>query len=60
MVKSKTVAATVPKNDKRALGFIKRIGSTTFTVNIHFSKTGKETVEDRIFRLIEREADNIA
>jgi hypothetical protein len=33
----------------------KRIGSTTFTVAIHFSDNGKETLEDKILRLIERE-----
>ncbi len=34
----------------------KRIGSTTFHVIVWFSSTGKETLEDKIHRLIEREA----
>ncbi len=34
----------------------KRIGSTTFTVNVRFSSTATETLEDKIHRLIEREA----
>ena len=34
---------------------LKRIGSTTYVVTVHFSKTSKETMEDKIFRLIERE-----
>ena len=33
----------------------KRIGSTTYVVSVHFSKTSRETMEDKIFRLIERE-----
>jgi hypothetical protein len=36
----------------------KRIGSTTYEVSIHFSETSTETLEDKILRLIEREAEN--
>jgi hypothetical protein len=36
----------------------KRIGSTTYKVNVHFSETSKETMSDKIIRLIEREAAN--
>ena len=36
--------------------FVKRIGSTTYKVSVHFSKTSKETMNDKILRLIEREA----
>jgi len=36
----------------------KRIGSTLFIVNVHFSKTAKETMEGKILRLIEREVCN--
>ena len=39
--------------------FLKRIGSTNYEVSIHFSQTSKETLEDKIFRLIEREAQNL-
>ncbi len=38
----------------------RRIGSTTFTITVHFSDTGKETVEDKIIRLMEREVERIA
>jgi hypothetical protein len=34
---------------------LKRVGSTIYTVNIHFSKTSKETIKDKILRLIERD-----
>lgn len=40
--------------------FSKRIGSTTYLVSVHFSRTGRETVEDKIMRLIESEAGKTA
>ena len=39
---------------------LKRIGSTTYKVTVRFSGTSKETMEDKLLRLIEREADKIA
>ena len=38
----------------------KRIGSTTFLVNVRFSSTSTETLEDKIHRLIQREVDKVA
>ncbi|MCL1794476.1 MAG: transposon-encoded TnpW family protein [Oscillospiraceae bacterium] len=35
---------------------MKKIGSTIYEVNIYFSKTSKETLNDKIIKLIEREA----
>jgi hypothetical protein len=37
-----------------------RVGSTIFRVNVHFSRSGKETMEDKVLRIIEREVSNIA
>jgi hypothetical protein len=34
----------------------KRIGSTTYVVNVRFCENAKETLEDKILRLIESEA----
>ena len=39
---------------------LERIGSTTFEVTIYFSSTSKETMEDKILRLIEREVRDSA
>ena len=36
--------------------FKKRIGSTVYTVSVHFSRTSRETAEDKILKLIESEA----
>jgi len=38
---------------------LKRIGSTTYEVSVHFSQTSKETAQDKILRLITREAKTI-
>ena len=37
----------------------KRIGNTNYIVSVRFSETSKETLEDKIFRLIEREAKTL-
>jgi len=44
------------RSDTAAAGFKKRIGSTVYTVSVHFSKTSRETIEDKILRRIESEA----
>jgi len=38
----------------------KRIGSTTYVVSVRFSQTSRETMQDKILRLIESEVDKIA
>jgi hypothetical protein len=53
-----TRTQTPQTSDKKPLRLTRRIGSTTYKVNVHFSRTSKETVGDKIFRLIEREAAN--
>jgi hypothetical protein len=35
-----------------------RIGSTTYKVSIRFSETSKETIEDKILKLVEKGAEN--
>jgi len=38
----------------------KRIGSTTFVVAVHFSRTDKESMQDKVLRLIESEVRHSA
>ena len=33
-----------------------RIGNTTYKVNVHFSRTSRETMNDKIIRMIKNEA----
>ena len=54
-----TSAAMTP-TEAEPVKLQKRIGSTVYTVSIHFCKTGQETMEDKILRLIRREASEIA
>ncbi|MBQ9349192.1 MAG: transposon-encoded TnpW family protein [Oscillibacter sp.] len=34
----------------------RRIGSTTYKIKVHFDDTSRETMEDKIFRLIREES----
>ena len=50
----------MPKQKQNtAMRLTKRIGTTTYKVNVHFSETSKETIGDKIIRLIQSEADNV-
>lgn len=48
-------AALTARNGREPVKLLERIGSATVEVSIHFSNTSKETMEDKILRLIERE-----
>lgn len=48
--------AAAERTDK-PLCLTKRIGSTTYKVSVHFSQTSKETMGDKIIRLIEKDAE---
>ncbi|MDR2532282.1 MAG: transposon-encoded TnpW family protein [Oscillospiraceae bacterium] len=37
------------------ISFTKRIKSTVYEVNVYFSQTSKETINDKIIRLLKRE-----
>ena len=56
MLTSKASKAENGKNEPMRL--TERIGQTTYKVNVHFSKTSKETIGDKIIRMIENEAAN--
>ena len=52
--------ATVERReDAEQPTFTKKIGGTTYQVNVHFSKTSKETITDKILRLIKREVSGL-
>ena len=53
-----TSAAPNSQNGNEPVKLLKRIGSTTVEVTVHFS--GKETMADIVRRLLEREVMNIA
>jgi len=45
------------KNPTNPESFVmqRRIGSTTFIVNVHFNKEGRETLEEKMLRLMKNE-----
>ena len=42
-------------SEREPLTMRKRVGSTTYVVSVRFSQTSRETMQDKILRLIERE-----
>ena len=50
-----TIAIIQPAEAKTSIIY-RRIGSTTYKVRVHFSDTSQETMNDKILRLIQREA----
>ena len=62
-MKSTTVrndAATIPKRKGEPVKLLRRIGSTTAEVIVHFSNTDNETLEDKLLRMMEREVKSNA
>lgn len=46
-----------PLHYQEAGSFLKRIGSTTYRVGVHFSETSSDTAQDIILRLVRTEFD---
>ena len=53
-------AMTQGNTHAEPMTFSKRIGSTTYVVNVRFSDHSAETLEDKLLRLIESEVLHIA
>jgi len=55
--KAASAAETAGKKPEREpMKFVEQIGSTEFQISVRFSATSKESLEDKILRMIEREA----
>ena len=59
---SNNLATTSPLNVKEMEqpAIVKKIGNTTYQVKIHFSTTSKETMSDKIKRLIINDCEKIS
>ena len=59
---SSNLATTSPRNAKETgqPAIVKKIGNTTYQVKIHFSTTSKETMSDKIKRLIINDCEKIS
>ena len=55
-----SMATTSQAMGSEPFRLLKRIGSTVYTVSIHFSEGDNEKLEDKVIRLIEREVSDIA
>lgn len=53
-------SAATPREDSEQSSFKTKIGPTTYHVTVHFSKTSRETMHDKILRLIEWEAQDLS
>jgi hypothetical protein len=51
----KTANKTAKAKEVGQPDLVKRIGKTTYKVKIHFSTTSKETMSDKIMRLLRNE-----
>lgn len=56
MVKTKNSAPTTIEQNAPVL--VRKIGKTTYMVGIHFSNTSKETMDDKVLRLIKNDIRN--
>ena len=48
-------AASTSRNGSEPVKLLRRIGSATIEVTVHFSNTNTETLEDKLLRIIESE-----
>ena len=55
MQMNKDTAKTTQTDNGQDGSFSMQMDNTTYTVGIHFSKTSKETLEDKVKRLIQRD-----
>jgi len=53
-----TQKAEREKSNAQSSRFCQRIGSTVYTVNIHFKEGSKETLEDKMFRMMKSDLNN--
>ena len=52
MNKIDTTNSTRSENDSGLPTMVQKLGNTTYDVYVHFSKTSKETMADKVMRLI--------
>jgi len=46
---------TTKRAQEKRRGFTKKIGNTTYDVSFHYSRQSKESMNDKIIRLIEND-----
>lgn len=54
-----TAAPQTGAGQKDAPALVKKIGKTTYVVRVHFSETSKETMSDKIKRMLKNEVEQM-
>ena len=52
-------ADTIKRAQKKRKGFTKKIGNTTYDVSFHYSRQSRESMNDKIIRLIENDMQDM-
>ena len=52
-------ADTTKRAQEKKKGFTKKIGNTTYDVSFHYSRQSRESMNDKIIRLIENDMQGI-
>ena len=47
------------ESGKNYVTLTRRVGNTNYKVRVHFNETGEETMEEKILRMIQRDALNL-
>jgi len=55
-----TTAMPLPGQRREPVKLLRRIGSTTYVVTVHYSNTENETLEDKLLRMMKREVNKDA
>ncbi len=55
MKKADTTKKSVIISQEKRKGFTKKIGNTTYDVSFHYSRQSRESMNDKIIRLIEND-----
>ena len=55
---SMTITSTIPAPDVPPPSMVQKIGNTIYEVSFHFSTTSRETMSDKINRLIRRDLES--
>ena len=50
-----TTDTTLDRAPEDAPALVKKIGKTTYMVGVHFSQTSKETMDDKVARLVKND-----
>ncbi|MCM1126619.1 MAG: transposon-encoded TnpW family protein [Lachnospiraceae bacterium] len=52
-------ADTTKRAQEKRKGFTKKIGNTTYDVSFHYSRQSRESMNDKIIRLIENDMQGV-